>query len=41
MAANLVRLGGLEAHLGDGVIDKIAGNAVMNGRLRPRERCAG
>ena len=35
---NLVRLGGLEAHLGDGVIDKIAGNAVMNGRLRPRER---
>ena len=35
---DLVRLGGLEAHLGDGVIDKIAGNAVMNGRLRPRER---
>ena len=35
---DLVRLGGLEAHLGDGMIDKIAGNAVMNGRLRPRER---
>ena len=35
---DLVRLGGLEAHLDDGVIDKIAGNAVMNGRLRPRER---
>ena len=35
---DLVRLGGLEAHLGDGVIDMIAGNAVRNGRLRPRER---
>lgn len=35
---DLVRLGGLEAHLGDGVIDEIAENAVRNGRLRPRER---
>ena len=35
---NLVRLGGLEAHLGNAVIDMIAGKAVRDGRLRPRER---
>ena len=35
---DLVRLGILEAHLGDGVIEKIVANAVLNGRLRPRER---
>ena len=35
---DLVRLGGLEAHLGNAVIDMIAGKAVRDGRLRPRER---
>ncbi|MGH3410002.1 MAG: hypothetical protein ACRDRJ_47035 [Streptosporangiaceae bacterium] len=35
---DLVRLGGLEAHLGDGVIEKIAEKAVRNGRLPLRER---
>jgi hypothetical protein len=35
---DLVRLGGLEEHLGDGVIEAIAGKALRAGRLRPRER---
>jgi Insertion element 4 transposase N-terminal len=35
---DLVRLGGLEAHLGDGVIEKIAEKAVRDGRLPLRER---
>jgi hypothetical protein len=35
---DLVRLGGLEEHLGDGVIEAIAGEALRRGRLRPRER---
>jgi hypothetical protein len=35
---DLVRLGGLEEHLGDGVIEAIAGKALRGGRLRPRER---
>jgi hypothetical protein len=35
---DLVRLGELEAHLGDGVIEEIAGKALRTGRLRPRER---
>jgi len=35
---DLVRLGGLEAHLGGGVIEAIAGKALRTGRLRPRER---
>ena len=35
---DLVRLGGLEAHLGDGVIEAIAGAALENGRLKPRQR---
>ena len=35
---DLVRLGGLEAHLGDGVIEKITGKAVRDGRLPLRER---
>jgi hypothetical protein len=35
---DLVRLGGLEAHLGDGVIEAIADKALRAGRLRPRER---
>ena len=35
---DLVRLGELEAHLGDGVIEAIAEKALRNGRLRPRER---
>jgi Insertion element 4 transposase N-terminal len=34
----LVRLGILEAHLGDGVIEKIVAKAEKNGRLRLRER---
>ncbi|MGH3123592.1 MAG: hypothetical protein ACRDND_21605, partial [Streptosporangiaceae bacterium] len=33
-----VRLGILEAHLGDGVIEKIVAKAERNGRLRLRER---
>jgi hypothetical protein len=35
---DLVRLGELEAHLGDGVIEAITERALRNGRLRPRER---
>jgi len=35
---DLARLGGLEAHLGDGVIEKITQKAVRNGRLPLRER---
>ena len=35
---DLVRLGVLEAHLGDGVIEKIVAKAEKNGRLRLRER---
>jgi hypothetical protein len=35
---DLVRLGGLEAHLGDGVIEAVAGKALRAGRLRKRER---
>jgi len=35
---DLVRLGELEAHLGDGTIEAIAEKAVRAGRLRPRER---
>jgi hypothetical protein len=35
---DLVRLGGLEAHLGDGVIEKITQKAVRDGRLPLRER---
>lgn len=35
---DLVRLGILEAHLGDGVIEKIVAKAEKNGRLRLRER---
>jgi Insertion element 4 transposase N-terminal len=35
---DLVRLGGLEEYLGDGVIEAIAGKALRAGRLRPRER---
>jgi hypothetical protein len=35
---DLVRLGELEAHLGDGVIEAIAEKALRAGRLRPRER---
>ena len=35
---DLVRLGALEAHLGDGVIEKIVAKAERNGRLRLRER---
>jgi hypothetical protein len=35
---DLVRLGGLEAHLGDGVIEAITDKALRAGRLRPRER---
>src|SRR5260370_2822860 len=35
---DLVRLGGLEAHLGDGVIEAIAEKALRTGRLRKRER---
>jgi hypothetical protein len=35
---DLVRLGELEAHLGDGVIEAIAEKALRTGRLRKRER---
>ena len=35
---NFVRLGELERHLGDGVIEAIAGAALEAGRLRKRER---
>ena len=35
---DLVRLGGLEAHLGDGTIEAIAEMALRMGRLRKRER---
>ena len=35
---DLVRLGELERHLGDGVIEAIAGAAVAEGRLKKRER---
>ena len=34
----LVRLGDLEAHLGDGVIEAAVDTAVAAGRLRPRQR---
>ncbi len=35
---DFVRLGGLERHLGDGVIEAIADAAIGKGRLRKRER---
>jgi hypothetical protein len=35
---DLVRLGGLEAHLGDGAIEAAAGAAIAEGRLKPRQR---
>jgi hypothetical protein len=35
---DLVRLGELEAHLGDGVIEAIVDAAVAAGRLKPRQR---
>ena len=35
---DLVRLGELEAHLGDGVIEAAVDAAVAEGRLRPRQR---
>jgi hypothetical protein len=35
---DLVRLGELEAHLGDGVIEKIVGKGLRNGRLPLRKR---
>ena len=35
---DLVRLGGLEAHLGDGVIEAAVDAAVAAGRLKPRQR---
>jgi hypothetical protein len=35
---DLVRLGGLEAHLGDGVIEAIVDAALEKGRLKPRQR---
>jgi hypothetical protein len=35
---DLVRLGGLERHLGDGVIEAISDAAIAKGRLRRRER---
>ena len=35
---DLVRLGELERHLGDGVIEAIADAAVEKGRLKPRQR---
>ena len=38
MAAAVARLGILEAHLGDGVIEKIAEKALRNGRLPLRKR---
>jgi hypothetical protein len=35
---DLVRLGGLEAHLGDGVIEALVDTALEKGRLKPRQR---
>lgn len=35
---DLVRLGELERHLGDGVIEEIMGTAIAEGRLKPRQR---
>jgi hypothetical protein len=35
---DLVRLGGLESHLGDGVIEAAVDAAVAAGRLKPRQR---
>jgi len=35
---DLVRLGELERHLGDGVIEAVAGTAIAQGRLKKRER---
>ena len=35
---DLVRLGGLEAHLGDGVIEAMVDAALEKGRLKPRQR---
>ena len=35
---DFVRLGGLECHLGDGVIEAIAGTAIAEGRLKKRLR---
>ena len=35
---DLVRLGGLEAHLGDGVIETAVAGTVTAGRLKPRQR---
>ena len=35
---DLVRLGELERHLGDGVIESVADAAIAEGRLRKRER---
>ena len=35
---DLVRLGELEAHLGDGVIEAVVDAAVAAGRLKPRQR---
>jgi Insertion element 4 transposase N-terminal len=35
---DFVRLGGLERHLGDGVIEAISDAAIAKGRLRRRER---
>jgi hypothetical protein len=35
---DLVRLGGLEAHPGDGVIEAAVETAVAEGRLKPRRR---
>ena len=35
---DLVRLGELERHLGDGVIEAIVDAALAKGRLRPRQR---
>ena len=35
---DLVRLGELEAHLGDGVIEAVVDAAIAAGRLKPRQR---
>jgi Insertion element 4 transposase N-terminal len=35
---DLVRLGELERHLGDGVIEEAVGEAIAAGRLKPRQR---
>ena len=35
---DLARLGGLEHHLGDGVIEDLVDTAVAQGRLKPRQR---